>query len=111
MDGFPVTGFSLVHFCVYNCSLLPEFVTQSEAELRCLAITRLPETILRPPMQLTSRASSTRTSTSPSLAKPCHPLMAPKTRLSTLASRFSADKKGLEAHRGCSPCSPWCLCR
>eukprot|EP00965_Chrysotila_dentata_P177284 5854737-Pleurochrysis_carterae.AAC.1 len=44
MDGFPVTGFSPVHFCVYNCSLSPKFVTQSEAELRYLAITRLLET-------------------------------------------------------------------
>eukprot|EP00965_Chrysotila_dentata_P137797 4559005-Pleurochrysis_carterae.AAC.1 len=42
-NGFPVTGFSLLHACVSNVSLLPRFLSHSEAELSCLLVSRQAE--------------------------------------------------------------------
>eukprot|EP00965_Chrysotila_dentata_P103290 3409244-Pleurochrysis_carterae.AAC.2 len=116
MDGFPVTGFSLVHCCEYNCSLLPAYTSQSEAELTCLSVIRLPETTeaLNRVYTKCGYAADMATLTLP-IPPPTHPSPPPP---STTAARppflhvaytFAADTKGVEAHRGSSPSCPWCF--
>ena len=116
-DGFPVDDISIVHYCIFNASLKAEVSTQSESLLRVLAVARISE----------SNAQLHRAADHHHLAEDfngfardkrcslCDPAATAAGTSSEpvqlgLEMFVAADKKGVEVHRGCAPCCPWCTC-
>eukprot|EP00965_Chrysotila_dentata_P200795 6180183-Pleurochrysis_carterae.AAC.1 len=106
-DGFPVTGFSLLHACISNASLLPRFVSQSEAQLSCILISRRSE----------NTASLSAVYEESGISQDWAAIRAAGNTLKLQDGRtlhlnltLAADKKGAEANRGCGPCPVWCRC-
>eukprot|EP00965_Chrysotila_dentata_P260313 6213859-Pleurochrysis_carterae.AAC.1 len=105
-DGFPVERLSICHFCVANASLRPQLSSHSEQLLRVVSCAKVSETNA----QLTKAVEHNH------FAADFNAVVS-KSGFSLLDGEFvhasmlvAADKKGVEAFRGCGPCSPWCTC-
>ena len=106
MDGFPVDTISLTQWCVALASLKPDLCDQSEALLRCFAITGLSE----------SNAKFHRTLSENHLGDDLTQIVTTSKIFSDrLLTRYvdqyyAADKKANDAGRGCAPGCAHCMC-
>eukprot|EP00965_Chrysotila_dentata_P110070 3636999-Pleurochrysis_carterae.AAC.1 len=121
-DGFPTTGFSLLYACVSNVSVLPRFLSHSEAELSCLLVSRRAENwnqirrdgaiLFHVAAGLTAGANS---STAADLTAADSTVAHAGRNVGVggklyLKLSLTADKKNLDAMRGCGPSPAWCAC-
>ena len=112
-DGFPVERISVEHFCVGTASLRDDFSSQSEQLLRVINCSKIKENnpSLRRVAEYNSMGRDFNELVRVRGFKPTAPVeendYPPFVHVEMLVA---ADKKGVEVHRGCSPCCAWCTC-
>eukprot|EP00965_Chrysotila_dentata_P063854 2116251-Pleurochrysis_carterae.AAC.1 len=105
-NGFPVERIPVCHFCVANASLRAELSSQSDQLLRVITCARISETNrqLNKSLELNSFADDFNCCVSEG------GFQLPDESFAHITMLVAADKKGVEAFRGCSPCCPRCSC-